>query len=252
MGGNPSAGTVTLTKAVPPGGLIATLTSSQAGVVVPASVRIAAGATSAGFAVTTTPVTVASNVTLTATLAGVVRTATLNVRPPVSPCVSLIGRSGTVVNVTASIPQFRVTRLRVDVVGDVADGTINTVGACTASATPAVNFISGTCNLTRNGSSVTATGAPLSFAALTVPIVIEPGVVIATDAVGNVLQIIWPALAGLPAGPPVLRFNLAQWNPSIATGDVLGATMTYTARAPDGSSATFSVSASGMVVPVLR
>ena len=254
LGGISSAGTVTLTRAAPIGGLVVSLTSSLPAVAaVPASVTIAAGATSAGFVVTTTVATVSTNVTLTATLAGVVRTAALNVHPPVSPCVSLIGKGGTVVNVLSSVPQFRLTRLRVDVVGDVADGTINTLGACTAAPAPAVRFISGTCNLTRNGVSVTATGAPLTFGPLTVPVlIIEPGVVIATDAAGNVLQIIWPALAGLPPGPPVLRFNLAQRNPTIATGDVLDATMTFNAIAPNGSTATFSVVAKGMVVPVLR
>lgn len=247
-----SAGTVTLTGAAPAGGLIVSLTSSSAAAVVPASVTVAAGATTAGFTATTSAVTVSTAVTITATGGGVALSALLTVTPPVSPCVSLIGKSGTVVNVAASVPQFRLTRLRVDVVGDVALGYINTLGACTATAAPAVNFISGTCNLTRNGVSVTATGAPLSFGALTVPIIIEPGVVLATDAAGNVLQIIWPALAGLPPGPPVLRFNLAQRDPSIATGDVLDATMTYVARAPDGSTATFNVAATGMVVPVLQ
>ena len=173
--------------------------------------------------------------------------------PSTNPCVSLTGLGGNVVNVSASIPQFCLTRLRVDVAGDVAGGTINTLGPCTATAAPAVNFISGACNLTRNGTSVTATGAPLTFGPLLFPgLAVEAGVVIATDAAGNMLQIIWPALAGLPAGPPVLRFNLAQRSASIATGDVLDATMTYTAQAPDGTTATFNVAASGLVVPVLQ
>jgi hypothetical protein len=62
--------------------VVATLASSLPGVAsVPASVTIAAGATSAGFTATTTAVTSATSVTLTATLAGVVRTATLAVNP---------------------------------------------------------------------------------------------------------------------------------------------------------------------------
>ena len=81
-GGSSSAGTVTLTSAAPAGGVVATLASSLPGVAsVPASVTIAAGATSAGFTATTTAVTSATSVTLTATLAGVVRTATLAVNP---------------------------------------------------------------------------------------------------------------------------------------------------------------------------
>lgn len=82
-GGTSSTGTVTLTSAAPAGGLVATLASSVPGVAgVPASVTIAAGATSAGFTATSTTVTAATSITITATLAGVVRTTTLSVNPP--------------------------------------------------------------------------------------------------------------------------------------------------------------------------
>ncbi len=174
--------------------------------------------------------------------------------PPVAPpCVSLTGLGGTVVNASASIAQFRATRLRIDVTGDVAAGTINTTGACAASANPAVSYLSGTGNLVVGGSatSVTATGGALTFGPLLFPgLALEPGVVIATDANGNVLEIIWPALAGLPAGPPVLRFQLAHWSSAVQTGAVLDATMQYNAKAPDGSTAAFNVVARGLVVPV--
>ena len=70
------------------------------------------------------------------------------------------------------------------------------------------------------------------------------------DANGNVLEIIWPALAGLPAGPPVLRFQLAHWSPAVQTGVSLDATMQFNAQAPDGSTAAFNVVANGLVVPV--
>ncbi len=46
--------------------------------------------------------------------------------------------------------------------------------------------------------------------------------------------------------------QLAQRNASVATGDVLATTMTFTARAANGTTATFSATASGLVVPVLR
>ena len=38
----------------------------------------------------------------------------------------------------------------------------------------------------------------------------------------------------------------------VQAGDSLDATMLYNAKAPDGSTATFSVSASGMIVPPLK
>jgi len=174
--------------------------------------------------------------------------------PPVgSPCESLAGLGGTVVNATASIPQFRAGRLRIDVTGDVAAGTIGTTGSCAATANPAVGYISGTGSLVLAGSntSVTATGGALTFGPLLFPgLALEPGVVIATDTSGNVLEIIWPALAGLPVGPPVLRFQLARWSPAVQTGVALDATMQYNAMAPDGSTAAFNVVATGLVVPV--
>ncbi len=62
-GGVVSTATVTLDAAAPKGGLLVTLTSSSASAVVPRYVRIAAGATTATFSVTTKPV--ASQVTAT-------------------------------------------------------------------------------------------------------------------------------------------------------------------------------------------
>jgi hypothetical protein len=47
----------------------------------------------------------------------------------------------------------------------------------------------------------------------------------------------------------VLRLNLAQWNPAVATGNLLNATFTFVARGSDGSTATFTVSGAGMQVP---
>ncbi|HEY6195085.1 MAG TPA: hypothetical protein VI504_08595 [Candidatus Eisenbacteria bacterium] len=170
-----------------------------------------------------------------------------------NPCVSLTGLGGTVVNASAGIVQFRATRLRIDVTGDVAAGTINTTGTCAATTAPAVSYFSGTGSLVLGGSatSVTASGGALTFGPLLFPgLALEPGVVLATDANGNVLEIIWPALAGLPAGPPVLRFQLAHWSAAVQTGAVLDATMQFNAMAPDGTTAAFNVAANGLVVPV--
>src|SRR5206468_9380633 len=51
VGGNGATGTATLTSAAPTGGLLVTLSSSNAAATVPVSVTVAAGATSASFAV---------------------------------------------------------------------------------------------------------------------------------------------------------------------------------------------------------
>jgi hypothetical protein len=173
--------------------------------------------------------------------------------PSTNPCASLNGLSGTVVNVAADIPQFRIGRLRIEVSGDTPAGTIDATGICAAAANPAVSYISGSGNVFRNGVSVTATGGAITFGALLSPgLAIEPGVVLATDAGGNVLEIIWPGLAGLPPGPPILRLQLGQFSSSVQAGDRLDATMQFNARAPDGTTATFGVSASGMTVPPLK
>jgi hypothetical protein len=73
---------VTLTSAAPAGGAVVTLTSSNTNVAtVPASVTVAAGATTKAFAITTSAVNAATAVTITATYSGVARTATLTVNP---------------------------------------------------------------------------------------------------------------------------------------------------------------------------
>jgi hypothetical protein len=81
-GGSSSTGTVTLSGAAPSGGAVAYLTSSASAAAVPASVTVAAGASSATFAVTTGAVTIATPVTISASYAGVTKTASLTVNPP--------------------------------------------------------------------------------------------------------------------------------------------------------------------------
>ncbi|HEY9283684.1 MAG TPA: M14 family zinc carboxypeptidase, partial [Pyrinomonadaceae bacterium] len=75
-GGSPSDGVVMLDAAAPEGGMVVQLTSSNPSAAsVPASVTVAAGQTSAPFAVTTQPVAATTNVTLTAAQGGVTQTA---------------------------------------------------------------------------------------------------------------------------------------------------------------------------------
>jgi hypothetical protein len=97
-GGTTSQGTVTLTSTAPTGGAVVTLTSSNTGVaVVPDSVSVAAGATSATFAATTSTVSASTPVTITAAHNGVTRTATLTVNPQAQSAtltVTAAGRSG--------------------------------------------------------------------------------------------------------------------------------------------------------------
>ena len=78
-GGASSTGTVTLSSAAPAGGVVVTLTSSNTAVAtVPASVTVAAGATSATFTVTTLAVSGTTSVTISGTYSGT-QSATLTV-----------------------------------------------------------------------------------------------------------------------------------------------------------------------------
>jgi hypothetical protein len=82
-GGNPATGTVTLTAAAPSSGAVVSLSTSPVAVAsVPASVTVAAGATSATFPITTSAVGANTSVTITAAYDGTTRTAALTVTPP--------------------------------------------------------------------------------------------------------------------------------------------------------------------------
>ncbi len=105
VGGQSGTGTVSLTGVAPAGGAIVTLASSSSSAAgVPATVTIAAGASSATFAVTTSSVNAATPVTLTASYASLSMTAALTVNPvaaavlnaiSVSPSTIVSGQSGS-------------------------------------------------------------------------------------------------------------------------------------------------------------
>jgi hypothetical protein len=76
-----STGKVTLTGKAPTGGLVVPLSSTHPVAAVPATVTVAAGATSAIFPVTAPAVTSSQTGTLTASYGGVSKSATLTVRP---------------------------------------------------------------------------------------------------------------------------------------------------------------------------
>ena len=82
-GGASSTGTVTLSGSAPAGGAAVSLTSDNvAAAQVPASVTVAAGATTAAFEVTTSPVATDTSITITATLNNLTRNAALTVMAP--------------------------------------------------------------------------------------------------------------------------------------------------------------------------
>jgi hypothetical protein len=80
-GGMPSQGTVTLSGPAPAGGVVVTLASNKKAGRVPASVTILAGAPSATFTVNTKVVLMKKIVTISASYAGVTKTAKLTLMP---------------------------------------------------------------------------------------------------------------------------------------------------------------------------
>jgi hypothetical protein len=189
---------------------------------------------------------------VTATAGGLSRTATLTIAPT-DPCANIAGLGGALTLTSATVPQFRTGRLRIDLVGDVPAGWVNAIGGCSTSAAPAVTYPSGTVSVTFAGTNTSAIpGGPLTIVALAPPVPAEPGTVLATDAAGNTLQIIWPALAGLPPGPPTVRTNLVAWNAGVQAGTLLDATLTFVARTPNGATATFTARGTNMSVPTFR
>ena len=172
----------------------------------------------------------------------------------IAPCPLTLGAGGTVSNVLAGIVQFRSNRLRFELRGDVASGAINASGACAAADAPTIHFTGGSANMTRAGSniSVTSTGSALTFGPLLVPITLEPGVVLAADASGNVLEIIWPGLAGLPPGPPIMRFQQSRWNSWILTGRSVDVALKFNAVGPNGLPASFTATANNILIPQQR
>ena len=80
-GGANATGTVALSAPAPAAGAQIALASNQPAVLVPASVGVGAGATSATFPITTSAVASTTTASLTATFAGVSRSASLTVQP---------------------------------------------------------------------------------------------------------------------------------------------------------------------------
>ncbi len=100
-GGISSTGTVTLSGLAPAGGLVVAISDNNSAATVPASVTIAANATTAAFSITTKTVTASTPVTITATANGTAPTTILTVVPialssvSVSPTSVLEGASST-------------------------------------------------------------------------------------------------------------------------------------------------------------
>ncbi|MEQ1833655.1 MAG: hypothetical protein ABL977_11420 [Candidatus Eisenbacteria bacterium] len=172
----------------------------------------------------------------------------------VVPCPATLGAGGAVVNQAAGVVQWTRRALRSEIIGDDALGTINAVGACAASAAPSIVFTGGTGSV-RLAGTTTAVSQPanMTFGPLLFPgLLAEPGVVVAQDANRNVLEIIWPALAGGAPGAPILRLQLGRWTNAAVAGRRVDVAMRFNALGPDGRAASFTANAAGLVLPAQR
>jgi hypothetical protein len=101
IGGASARGTVELVMPAPPGGGVVTLSSDNPSVVqVPPTVAIAAGNSTNSFTITTSPVNVATGVSITATAGGVTRSAFINLGPDPNAALALTSVTLSVAGVT--------------------------------------------------------------------------------------------------------------------------------------------------------
>jgi hypothetical protein len=88
VGGNSAVGTATLNSAAPPSGMVVSLQSNSAAAVVPSSVTVLRGATSATFTISTSAVASSTTAAISGTL-GATYSANLTITPPAVRSVSL-------------------------------------------------------------------------------------------------------------------------------------------------------------------
>ena len=117
-----------------------------------------------------------------------------------------------------AVVAFRSNRLRIENVADATEIQVLAMGPCLAADAPTITVTGAHANVFLHGTnhSITTTGSRLTFGAvLPVGTNVEPGILLTTDAQGNVFEFIFPELAGLGTGSPRIRVQLARWNLAI-------------------------------------
>ncbi|RZA24931.1 MAG: hypothetical protein EOP02_12920, partial [Proteobacteria bacterium] len=160
-GGQSATGTVTLSAGAPAGGARVTLSSASPAFVVPASVTVAQGSTTATFTLTAPARTAQASGTLSATYAGITRTTSVTVSPT-PPALSIgdammsEGNSGTRL-ITFPVRLAAASSSTVTYTASTANGTAisgSDYVARTASQTIAAGQTSGTFTVTINGDTL--------------------------------------------------------------------------------------------------
>ena len=247
LGGSSSTGTVTLSGPAPAGGAVVTLSSSDtAAAQVPASVTVAANATTATFSITSSPVASNTSLTISATY-GATQNASFTVTAAVVNSVSVnpasvLGGSSSTGMVTLSGPAPAAGAVVILSSSDTAAAQVPasvTVAANATTATFQVTSspvasntsltISGTYGGTQNA-SYTVTASVLSSVNL------SPASVVAGNSATGTVTLTGPA----PAGGAVVA--LSSNNPAAAQ---VPASVTV---APNATTATFTVTSSSVAI----
>src|SRR5713226_2498422 len=236
-GGNPSTGTVTLSGPAPSGGAVVSLSSSDLSASVPADgVTVPAGATSATFTVTTSPVATSTSVTISASYGGGTQTATLTVSPQTLPVLSSLTLDPP--NVTGGTPSTGTVTL--DRPASSAGALVSLSSSNTAASVPA------------NGVTVPAGATSATFTVTTSAVATSTAVTISASYRNGTQT---AALTVVPPVPSSLSLS-----PASVTGATSSPTGTVTLNGPapsDGAlvflssnNAAASVPANGVTVPV--
>jgi hypothetical protein len=217
VGGNSSQGTATLASAAPSGGAVVTLTSSNtARATVPASVTVAAGATSATFTVSTASETASTSATISGVSGGVSRSALLTISKTPAP---------------ASLSSLTVSPATV-AGGNNSQGTV-TLSSAAPSGGAIVTLTSGnTAAATAPASVTVAAGATkATFTVSTVPVAASTSATI-SGAFGGASRS--AVLTVTPPPPPASLSSVAVSPASVTGGAASQGTVTLTGAAPSG------------------
>jgi len=220
-GGDASTGTVRMNGPAPMGGAIISLSSNNAAVgSIPASVTMAAGATSATFTVMTSPVTTSTNVSISAAYNGVSENALLGVEAStlsllsVSPSTVTGGASSTgIINLSSAAPSG----------GAVV--SLSSSDPSVASVPPSVTVPAG------------ATSA--TFTVATAPVAASASVTITATSSGTTetasLTVVPPTLASLSMAPASLTGGSSSVGTVVVSGPAPSGGMVVSLSSSDSS-----------------
>lgn len=255
LGGANSTGTVTLNDVAPAAGVSVSLTSSSTSILVPATVSVPAGATSATFTVTTQAVATQASGTVTATVASTTLSANLTLTAPTLTGLSLnpttvqsgSGSTGTI-TISSAAPS---TGLTITLTSNNAAVTVPTSVSVAAGAKTATFKVTTTSVYTQTVATITGvdpSGTSLS-AQLTLniqPVQIIPIQVsdIAFDAVAGNIWVSVPSTGGQYANSVVAVNPISG---AIGTVINMGATPNHIRLTDDGQYAYVDCPSDGTV-----